>query len=519
MTPPQTLAEQAAQLLFPRIGSNMPPPTRVEEDAARVEALVARVPVGGLCLFNGTAEATPATLRHLQSVSRYPLLVATDMERGTGQQVHGATVFPHALAFSALGGDGPAFAERFARASAREALACGIHLAFAPVADVNREPRNPIIATRAFGTVPEATAHLVAAYVRGARAEGLLTTAKHFPGHGGTAQDSHAELPVVEDDRAALERTDLVPFRAALAAGVDAVMTAHIVYPALDPDHPATFSRAILDGLLRGEMGFEGPVVTDSLLMAAVRDAYGAPGDQAAVLLAAGVDVLLDVQEPEAAWHGIQAAVAEGRLTAARVEEACRRVWRLKQHLLDRFGPAAFLAPATLFRPDEVGHPDHHALALEVARRALTPLDGRPLPAPEGDLAVVLVKPIQTRLDPPVEPLAAALRARHVPMQYHQLGPEAPPAAWEAAERALRRAAHRVVAVAVRPAAWHAFGLPPAQRDGVARLVAVGGVHLVALGSPQGLEGLDGAARRLCTFSDAPPAQQALAAYLAGDAG
>ncbi len=520
---PATLREKAAQLVFARIGSNLPPPVTVEEDAGRVAALLARCPLGGLVLFNGQIPQTPAALARLQARSPYPLLVATDMERGVGQQVRGATVFPHAMAFGALGEAAEAAVEASARAAAREALACGLHLAFCPVADVNRERRNPIIATRAFGEAPKTVARLVRAYVRGCHAEGLLATAKHFPGHGGTRQDSHEALPVVPDDRAALERTDLMPFRAAVEAGVDAVMTAHVAYPALDASRrAATASRPILHDLLRGDLGFRGAVVSDSLLMGAVRADPGAVGAQAAALVAAGVDVVLDAPDPEAAVAGLVRAVEAGTLDAARLDEACARVWTLKQRLADRFGPSIFTDPARHVSLDEVGEAAHRALADDVARRAVTVEDAAGvLPfdparvAAEGMLAL-LVKPHRTRLDPPEAPLGAALRAAFPGVVYREVGPEADESVFDALAAQAAQVRHVVVALVVKPAAWHAFGLLAAQQRFVETLAARRPVVLASLGSPYALEAFPQAAAQLCTYSDVAASQRALVDVVAG---
>ena len=500
----------------------MPPPVTVAEDAARVEALLARCPLGGLVLFNGQTPQTPQVLARLQVRSPYPLLVAADMERGVGQQVRGATVFPHAMAFSALGADAEAAVEASARVTAREALACGIHLSFGPVADVNRNPRNPIIATRAFGTEPHGVARLVRAYIRGCRAEGLLTTAKHFPGHGGTSQDSHEALPVVADTRDVLERTDLVPFRAAVEAGVASVMTAHVAFPALDPSRqPATASRPILEDLLRDTLGFRGPVITDSLLMGAIRAAPGAVGTQAAALVQVGVDILLDMPDPEAAVDGLVEAVEAGRLAETRLDEAFARVWALKQRLADHFAPSIFDDPARHVSLDEVGHPDHCALADDVARCAvlvqdaagILPLD--PERAAAEGMLVLLVKPHRSRLDPPEEPLGEALRTAYPGAHYQEVGPEAEAALFSALMEHAGRVRHLVVAMIVKPAAWQRFGLLPAQQHFVEALVARQPVVLASLGSPYVLDAFSGDGVRLCTFSDVASSQRALVAVLA----
>ena len=508
-----------------RIGSNMPPPVTVEEDAARVEALLARCPLGGLVLFNGQGAQTAQILARLQTRSAYPLLVASDIERGVGQQVRGATVFPHAMAFAALGPDAEAAVEAAARVIAREALACGIHLTFGPVADVNRDPRNPIIATRAFGTQPDGVARLVRAYLQGCHAEGLLTTAKHFPGHGATSQDSHEALPVVEDARNVLERTDLVPFRAAVAAGVDAVMTAHVAFPALDPSRkPATASPLILNDVLRDDLGFGGPVITDSLLMGAIRAAPGGVGAQAAVLVQAGVDVLLDTPDPEAAVDGLVEAVAAGRLAEARLDEAVARVWALKERLAHRFGPAVFTDPARALPHDAVGNPEHRALADDVARRAVTvrdaagllPLD--PARGAEEGLLVVLLKPHRSRLDPPEEPLGEAFRVVYPGVQYREIGPEADAALFRDVLAQAEQVRHVFMAMIVKPAAWHHFGLLPVQQQWVEALAARRAVVLASLGSPYVLDALPQGGARLCTYSDVAASQRALVSVLTGAA-
>ena len=498
----------------------------VEEDALRVEALLARCPLGGLVLFNGSAAETPQTLARLQARSRYPLLVTADMERGVGQALRGATVFPHARAYGALGDEAERLLEASARTSAREALAGGIHVTFAPVADVDRNARNPIIATRAFAGEPDGVARLVRAYVRGCREGGLLTTAKHFPGHGSTSADSHAELPVVADVREVLERTDLVPFRAAIEADVDLVMTAHVAFPALDASGlPATLSRPILQGLLRDGLGFRGAVITDSLLMGAIRDTHADAGAQAVALVGAGVDVLLDVPDPESAVAGLVVAVEDGTLPEGRLDEAFQRVWALKERIAARFGPGVFADPALAATSDRLGAEAHRRLAGEVARRAITVVEaGEASPLPlrteavrEGGLLVMLVKPSRSRLDPPEEPFGADVRVRFPGAQYEEVGPDADE---DAFERLLARAArvrHVVAAFVVKPAAWHRFGLPPAQQRFLERLAAQQPTVLVSMGSPHGLDAFPEAAACLCTYSDVAPSQRALVAYLAGE--
>lgn len=509
-----TVREQAAQLVFVRLGSNMPPPVTIDEDEARVAALLEQEALGGLVLFNATWPSVQHTLARLQAQSMVPLLVGTDMERGVGQQVHGATIFPHALAFSALGDDAEAMTEQYARMAAREALACGIHLAFAPVADVNRIRTNPIIATRAFGTDPDTVCRLVRAYLRGCHDEGLLTTAKHFPGHGATTQDSHSELPVVADSRSVLESNDLAPFRAAIDAGVDAIMTAHVAYPALDATgKPATQSRPILQDLLRNDLGFQGPVLTDSLLMGAMQTSD--PGAQAVALVQAGVDVLLDTQAPLPVIDALEHAVETGHLSIERLQEAVRRGWSLKRRMFDRWGEGVFFSPASAFSNVRIGHATHHSLAATIAHRAVTTFDvqSNALPlSPDVQASVWLVKPFRTRFDPPEEPFGAALRAALPNATFHQIEPEAED--WSPWVDALSVHEPLVIALIAKPAAWHRFGLPSHQQNWIRRLVDQRPTILVSLGSPYVLDDFPDAAARLCTFSDVPVSQAAAARAL-----
>src|ERR1700690_507210 len=222
-------------------------------------------------------------LNRLQQDSKLPLLIAADFERGVTMRLHGATEFPHAMAFGAAGN--LEYAEAFGRITAQEARAIGVHWNFFPDADVNSNPANPIINTRSFGSDPQQVGDFVAAYIKGAHEGAMLTTAKHFPGHGDTAVDSHLGIAQVTGDRARLEAVELPPFKRAIAAGVDAVMVAHVTVPALDaePNRVATTSKAVVTGLLKGEMGFRGIVVTDALDMAGLTRLYANDVGRAAV--------------------------------------------------------------------------------------------------------------------------------------------------------------------------------------------------------------------------------------------
>src|SRR5216684_2420574 len=267
-----------------------------------------------LGIVKSQAYPTAVLNNQLQAKSKLPLLIGADFERGTAMRLDEGTSFPTAMALAAR--------------------AVGIHWIYAPDADVNNNPGNPIINTRSFGENPERVAEFVRAFVRGVQENGGLATAKHFPGHGDTAADSHIDLPVIRADRARLNTLELVPFRAAIAAGVSTVMTGHLSIPAFEPDAntPATLSSNILTGLLRKELGFEGLVVTDAMDMGGITVRY-APGEAAVRAVAAGADALLMPPVPDAALESLQAAVKSGRISKARLDASVRRILQAKARL------------------------------------------------------------------------------------------------------------------------------------------------------------------------------------------
>lgn len=276
--------------------------------------------VGGFIIFGGTAEAVRALTARLRQEAGRPLLLAADLERGAGQQFDGLTQFPPPRALTAL--DRLEVTRWAGAVTAHEARSVGINWVFAPVADLDLLPDNPIIQTRAFAADPELAARHVAAWIEGCQGAGALACAKHYPGHARTTADSHITLPVVTASPEQLA-VDEVPFRAAMAVGVASLMTAHVAYPALDPSGlPATLSDVIIGELRRG--GYDGLVVSDALIMEAAL-AGRSESDAAVAALAAGVDILLYPQDTPAVAAALEAALASGRLTQGRVHEALRR--------------------------------------------------------------------------------------------------------------------------------------------------------------------------------------------------
>jgi beta-N-acetylhexosaminidase len=273
-------------------------------------------------------------LNRLQHDSRLPLLVAADFELGVSGRLNGTTGFPNAMAVGATGR--AEYAGAFGRITGEEARAIGVQWNFFPVADVNSNPENPIINTRSFGEDPAEVSDLVAAYIRGAHSSGMLVTAKHFPGHGDTATDSHLGLATVTGDRGRLERIELPPFEKAIAAGVDSIMVAHVTVPALDPgpNTVATVSPVIVTDLLKHRLGFQGLVITDALDMAGLTRLYSSDiGREAVDAFKAGNDMLLIPPDLDAAYRAVLDAVRRREITPSRLDESVRKILRLKASL------------------------------------------------------------------------------------------------------------------------------------------------------------------------------------------
>lgn len=320
-------------------------------------------------LYRNQPYEAAALLNRLQQESKLPLLVAADFERGLSMRLHGATEFPHAMAFGAAGK--VEYAEAFGRITAREARAVGVHWNFFPDADVNSNPANPIINIRSFGEDPQQVGGLVAAYIRAARANGMMTTAKHFPGHGDTATDSHLGVAQVTGDKARLEAVELPPFREAIAAGVDSVMVAHVTVPALDPDpnHVATTSPTVITGLLEEQMGFNGIVVTDALDMAGLTRLYAGQIGRAAVdAFEAGNDVLIIPVDLDASYKAVLEAVREGEISPARLDASVLKILKAKASL--GLHKSRLVNLETL--SETVGKPENLAEGQKIADDAVT---------------------------------------------------------------------------------------------------------------------------------------------------
>ncbi len=290
--------------------------------------------VGGVILLGGSAAEIALRCQQLQEWSKLPLFLTADIEEGVGQRFSGATWFPPPMALAAISDHEQAehYAQQMGAITAQEALAIGLNWVLAPVVDVNNNPKNPVINVRAFGDHPQTVGKLAAAFIRGAQAHPVLTTAKHFPGHGDTATDSHLDLPVVPHTRERLNEIEYPPFEDAIASQVDSIMSAHLLIPELDKNYPATLSDRILTQELRQTLGFEGLIVTDALVMGAIANQYGA--NEAAVLaVEAGADILMMPADPPGAIQAICEAVETGRIPAERIHQSLERIWKAKTKL------------------------------------------------------------------------------------------------------------------------------------------------------------------------------------------
>src|SRR2546427_2637827 len=324
-----TPRQKVGQLVVPRLSGAY---AALDDSLFQLAARwVDSLEVGGLVVFAGSPFDVAAKLNALQRRARVPLLVSADLEWGAGMRLVGATAFPMIMAAGATGDERDAYT--IGRIAATEGRAVGIHVNFAPDADVNNNPLNPIINIRSFGEDPHAVARLVRAYVHGLQEHGMLATLKHFPGHGDTDVDSHIGLPTIRSTYSRLDSVELVPFRAGIDAGAGVVMSAHIAFPSLTGDaDPATLSSAVLTGLLRDSLRFHGLVVTDALMMGGIVTKYGA-GDAAVRAFEAGAGPFLMPPDPRTAIVATLTALPTGCLSSARLDAAFRPVLRIKRSL------------------------------------------------------------------------------------------------------------------------------------------------------------------------------------------
>jgi beta-glucosidase-like glycosyl hydrolase/CubicO group peptidase (beta-lactamase class C family) len=500
-----TLEEKAGQVIGLRATAYYANPESDQRRRLRDE--LRRTRAGIVVLFEAEAAAVAPFLASLRRETRLPLLVAADLERGAGFRIRrGPASLPSAMAVGATRSEDDARA--MGEITAREARALGIRWALAPVADVNSNPRNPIINVRSFGEEPALVGRLAAAFVRGLRQGGVLATAKHFPGHGDTVVDSHLRLPTVAADRLRLEAVELAPFRQVLAAGADAVMTAHLAVPALDPTGtPASLSPEVTTRLLREEMGFQGLVATDALDMAGAKAAW--QGDAVVRAVAAGADVVLLPSDPVVAHQSLVRAVREGVLPARRLDDAVLRVLAAKE----RLGLHRDARPPAL--DSGVGRPADVERGKEIARASITvPKNERgllPLRA-EAPLRLLHLSLTNDPLRDPGFALAEEeVERRRIPQETLWLGPDLSAETADALVDGATAFTHILASCFVRARSASGLGveLTGVQVALLRRLAAVRPVILVSFGSPYALAQVPEASAAIAAYGWAESSQEA----------
>ncbi|MHB1192770.1 MAG: glycoside hydrolase family 3 N-terminal domain-containing protein [Longimicrobiales bacterium] len=521
------LRDLVAQLVVEWVPGSYASPSAPEFEPLR--RMVEDDHIGGLTPSIGLPHSYVAKINALQTRARIPLLVGSDFENGgPGMRISGmyalpsmlfqggGTAFPPTMAFGAIGDE--RFAYEYGRITAREARAVGVHVLYAPVLDVNSNPDNPVISTRSFGADPALVARLGAAFIRGAREGGALTTAKHFPGHGDTNVDSHLGLPVVAGDRARLDSLELAPFRRAIAEGVDAVMTAHVQMPGLlgPQSLPATLAPEIMTALLRDEMGFKGLLFTDALTMGAISDGYGT-GEASVRALEAGADVLLSPKDIPTAVSAVVAAVESGRLTRERVEASVRRILEMKARLgLHRSRLTSLGAVDAV-----VGSGPHLAFADSAASRSITlPRDRDGLVPLRAEAAgrVAHVRYAPSGWLWAGRTFAGALTDRLASVRTLNLDERSDARAWAAAEEAVVGADRVVVSSYVPVSAGSGpDAVPQALRDLVARSVETRPTVLIAFANPYQLAAFPTVGTYMLAWGDRDVSQSAAVKALFGE--
>ena len=508
-----SLRDKIAQMIHVRMPGEFI--DRQSQEFGKVEALIRENNIGGLVLFSGTAHESPVLINDFQEISKLPLLVSSDFERGAAFRIEDTTSFPWTMALGAANDEELAHLQGLI--TARESRAVGVHWIFAPVVDVNNNPDNPVINIRAFGSDPATVSRLGAAFIRGARTGGVLTTAKHFPGHGDTSIDSHIGVPILEVGMDRLDRVEFVPFRGAIEAGVDAVMTAHVAVPQLTKGSktPATLSHEILTGVLINSLGFRGIVVTDAMEMAGITKLYG-DGPAAVAAVKAGADVVLLPPDAVEAINAIEQAIKGGEISEKRIDESVKKILDAKQQLgLDRKRTTSAERIA-----DVVSIPESIELASEIAARAVTVIkdEKRLLPLVQTDERYVF----GLVLTPSTNSASGMAFLNAFSQQYPGAQTELADSLVTknritAIEKAISSADLIVVATLTRLTTGRVVGIPDSHRSIVQKLESSKkNVIWVCLGSPYLLEIAPKIGTILCTFSYSENSQEAVVKALAG---
>jgi beta-N-acetylhexosaminidase len=520
-----SLRDKAAQMVWPTVWGDYAPADGAQW--LQLESWIREHNVGGFTMSVGSPLEIAAKLNAMQSMSPIPLLVGADLEFGAGMRARGgyflpggydlggAVVFPPQMALGATRDTGLAY--RQGEVTAIEGRAIGIHIAYAPVLDVNNNSANPVINTRSYGADPGLVAAMGVAFVNGVQRHGMIATGKHFPGHGDTGVNSHLALPVVDASRARLDSVELVPFRRAVEAGVGAMMSFHGAMPALDSSNdPGTLSSRVLTGLLREELGFQSMIISDAMDMRGVLDRYGSV-EAAIRAVAAGADVLIQPLDVSETIDAVVDGVTSGRYTEGRLDASVRRIMRLKERLGLHRGATVSLDSARV----RVGALPHHEAAQEVAARSITLVRDSASVVPLDSGLKVLAVTFARRTDFLAgRVFDAELRRAISGLRSEFVDADDPDARLESVIAAAR-AADVVVVSSYVSHAWNSTTVqtPRAFADLVERSGAGGAdVIVLAMGNPYLLQQVPKVQGYLVAWGGLPVSQRAAARALAGRA-
>ncbi|RPJ61971.1 MAG: hypothetical protein EHM23_04990 [Acidobacteria bacterium] len=481
---------------------------------------VTKYHVGGYLAFRGEVSSATDLIRQMQEKAKIPLLLTADLEGGAGLVLRGATRFPKAMAIGATYDTNSAY--QTGRVTALEARAVGIHVNFYPVVDVNNNPRNPIINIRSFGEDPARVADMARAYIQGSQEQGVLATAKHFPGHGDTATDSHLDLPVITVARDRLESIELPPFRAAIDAGVGAVMTAHLFIPSLEPQEgvPATLSSAILTDLLKKQLCFAGLVFTDAMNMGGIVKKFK-NGDAAARAFKAGADVILFPPSVPDAYMGLLDAAKGGEITEARLNQSVRKILETKA----RLGLYQGRQPDQAKPARTVGATENRRIAQDIMDRAVTLVRDEknvlPFRDVQQDQQILLLTMLDSRRRQETRGAALVrnIRERHSRTVHHEILAGTPAAKIKLVQTLARQADLIVVGTYIRVGAFKgSIDLSPTQLDLLQTLSKLDKPFaFVLFGSPYLLSFVPELPSYVLTYEDYPGAELAAAKAIMGE--
>ncbi len=517
-----TLDEKIGQMLVPGV-PNAGFRSDDSVDVQTVRRNIEQFHVGGYHTFGGDPSSVALLLNEMQRLSKVPLMITADLEGGPGYVMFGATRLPLAMSIGATGD--PQMAYEAGKVTAEEGRAIGVDINFYPVADVQNNPENPIINIRSFGEDPARVAEFVRAYIRGAQENGQIATAKHFPGHGDVATDSHLEMPVLEIDRPRLESVELPPFKAAVDQGVGAVMTAHIWLPKIEPEKglPSTLSKNVITGLLREELHFRGLVFTDSMVMRGV-SANFTPGDATLRAVEAGVDMILLPVDISASFNAIKSAVQSGQISESRIDDSVRRILGAKAGL-DLTKPANRFTDVSRLMA-VLGTQAHRDFAQQIADRAITLVrDDRhvlPLKA-SADQRVVQINVLDSRngwREGAVGRVAAAELVKRFPRAVTaQIDDQSTPNEFDMARKLAQVADAIVVNGYVRMAAYKgSIALTPGEMALLRDLAAMNKPFVFTVfGSPYVLTHIPDLPSYVVTYDTTPMAELAMVRAITGE--